>query len=56
MAGCGFMEWCMTRMAGSGEGRIKGSPLQVVCPQFHETRHQNIGIVPESCIPTPYSH
>lgn len=23
MAGWGFMEWCMTRMAGSGEGEGK---------------------------------
>lgn len=31
MAGWGFMEWCMTRMAGSGERGVKGTPYQRVC-------------------------
>lgn len=36
MAGWGFMEWCMTRMAGSGQ---KGAH-QRLCAQLREPSHQ----------------
>lgn len=36
MAGCGFMEWCMTRMAGSEDSGMKGPHIRQSVPSSME--------------------